>query len=65
MKDNLFIKKVPLYYDTDDSQLIVGDSFKVLTRMKPESVDMIFADPPYFLKKRWDYLQWRKDGFSK
>ena len=49
MKDNLFIKKVPLYYDTDDSQLIVGDSFKVLTRMKPESVDMIFADPPYFL----------------
>ena len=49
MKDNLFIKKVPLYYDTDDSQLIVCDSFKVLTRMKPESVDMIFADPPYFL----------------
>ena len=49
MKDNLFIKKVPLYYDTDDSQLIVGDSFKVLTRMKSESVDMIFADPPYFL----------------
>ena len=49
MKDNLFIKKVPLYYDTDDSQLIVGDSFKVLTRMKQESVDMIFADPPYFL----------------
>ena len=47
--DNLFIKKVPLYYETDELQLIAGDSFKILTKMKPESVDMIFADPPYFL----------------
>ena len=47
--DNLFIKKVPLYFETDESQLIIGDSFKILTKMKPESVDMIFADPPYFL----------------
>ena len=47
--DNLFTKKVPLYFETDESQLIVGDSFKILTKMKPESVDMIFADPPYFL----------------
>lgn len=29
--------------------MIAGDSFKILTKMKPESVDMIFADPPYFL----------------
>ena len=47
--DNLFTKKVPLYFETDESQLIAGDSFKILTKMKPESVDMIFADPPYFL----------------
>ena len=47
--DNLFTKKVPLYYETAESQLIAGDSFKILTKMKPESVDMIFADPPYFL----------------
>lgn len=46
---NLFIKKVPLYYETEESQLILGDSFKILTKMEPESVDMIFADPPYFL----------------
>lgn len=26
--DNLFTKKVPLYFETDESQLIVGDSFK-------------------------------------
>ena len=47
--DNLFTKKEPLYFETDESQLIAGDSFKILTKMKPESVDMIFADPPYFL----------------
>lgn len=46
--DNLFIKKVPLYFETNESQLVVGDSFEILTKMKPESVDMIFADPPYF-----------------
>ena len=47
--DNLFIKEVPLYFETDESQLIIGDSFKILTKMKPESVDMIFADPPSYI----------------
>ena len=41
--------KVPLYFETEKSQLVLGDSFKVITKMKPESVDVIFADPPYFL----------------
>ena len=41
--------KVPLYFETEQSQLVLGDSFKILTKMKPEGVDMIFADPPYFL----------------
>ena len=41
--------KVPLYFETEESQLVLGDSFKILTKMEPESVDMIFADPPYFL----------------
>ena len=47
--DNLFIEKVPLYYEAEKSQLILGDIFKILVKMKRESVDMIFADPPYFL----------------
>ena len=47
--ENLFIKKVPLYFETEESQLILGDSFKILTQIEKESVDMIFADPPYFL----------------
>lgn len=47
--DNLFEKKVPLFYETNECQIVHGDSFKILPKMKPESVDMIFADPPYFL----------------
>lgn len=47
--ENLFEKKVPLYSETDDSQIILGDSFKIFTKMKCESVDMIFAEPSYFL----------------
>lgn len=47
--ENLFEKKVPFYYNIEEAQLILGDSLKILAKMKPESVDMIFADPPYFL----------------
>lgn len=47
--DNLFLKKVPVYFGTEKVQLISGDTMKILTKMKPESVDLIFADPPYFL----------------
>ena len=34
--ENLFTKKVPLYFETEESQLILGDSFKILTKMKPD-----------------------------
>lgn len=48
MKD-LFEKKVPQFFDGDGVSLLLGDTFKLLPRIKSESVDMIFADPPYFL----------------
>ena len=42
------------------NKIILGDAFKVLRKMDPESVDMVFIDPPYFLQlpnnkelKRW------------
>ena len=44
--DNLFLKKVSVYFGTEKVQLISGDAMKTLTKMKPESVDLIFADPP-------------------
>ena len=41
--------KKKYYYDTEDFKLILGDSFKELKKIKKNSIDMIFADPPYFL----------------
>lgn len=37
------------YYYSDDTTLYWGDCCEVLRAMPKESVDMIFADPPYFL----------------
>ena len=35
------------YYETEDSILVLGDSFEILRKMKSECFDMIL-DPPYF-----------------
>lgn len=37
------------YFETESEQLFLGDCFEILKDIKPESIDMIFADPPYFL----------------
>ena len=37
------------YYEKQDFKLIQGDSFKMLKGIEPKSIDMIFADPSYFL----------------
>lgn len=37
------------YYNKDNMILAHADTFQLLSEMKPESMDMIFADPPYFL----------------
>ena len=37
------------YYHTENEILFLNDTFFVLERIQPLSVDMIFADPPYFL----------------
>lgn len=34
---------------TDTEMLILGDTFSVLKSIQPGSIDMVFADPPYFL----------------
>ena len=43
-----FTKK-ELYYQDNDFTLIHGDCFKKLDKIEEKSIDMIFADPPYFL----------------
>ncbi len=41
--------KTKYYYDSENFKLILGDSFKELKKLEEKSIDMIFADPPYFL----------------
>lgn len=40
---------VKAFYKKQHMMLIHGNTFDVLSKIKPETVDMIFADPPYFL----------------
>lgn len=42
-------KNQEIYYKQRNINLIYGDSFEVLNNIKEKSIDMIFADPPYFL----------------
>lgn len=37
------------YFNEDGFTLYLGDSIKLLKKIEPNSIDMIFADPPYFL----------------
>lgn len=37
------------YFNEDGFTLYLGDSIKLLKKIEPKSIDMIFADPPYFL----------------
>lgn len=43
------IQESEFFLNNEDFKLILGDSFEVLPRIKSNSIDMIFADPPYFL----------------
>ena len=38
-----------IYYKTENTIIINGDSLEVLNKLPEESINMIFADPPYFL----------------
>lgn len=47
--ENIFSEHISPAYATSTEMLILGDTFSVLEKIVPGSVDMIFADPPYFL----------------
>jgi site-specific DNA-methyltransferase (adenine-specific) len=36
-------------FEVDNAKLVLGESVEIMNLMEPESVDMIFADPPYNL----------------
>lgn len=37
------------FFHNNEYHLMLGDSFNLLKSIEPKSIDMIFADPPYFL----------------
>src|SRR5260221_592342 len=60
---------VQLHYENKLGRLCLGDSPHWLRSLTDESVDLVFADPPYNLKKaEWDsfeshehYVEWSRD----
>ena len=59
-------KKPKLFYSHRNGEIWLGDSLLRLKELQTASVDLIFADPPYNIKKaEWDtfesqqaYLRW-------
>jgi site-specific DNA-methyltransferase (adenine-specific) len=55
-----------LYYEHQNGKLFLGNSIEWLSSLEKESVDLIFADPPYNINKaEWDdfesqehYIKW-------
>lgn len=43
------MNKKNIFFEEEDFILIHGDSLKILKKIEPKSINMIFADPPYFL----------------
>ena len=60
---------VQLHYKNRHGSLYLGDSLAWLKGLKSETVDLVFADPPYNIKKAdWDnfesndhYVAWSRD----
>lgn len=44
-----YFKGLKSYWHNESSALYLEDTFEALEKMYPETIDMIFADPPYFL----------------
>ncbi len=45
----LLRNRIEPYFENEQSILLLGDAFALLTDFEENSVDMVFADPPYFL----------------
>lgn len=56
---------VKYYYNQKHFKLIKGDTFRVLKEFNDKTVDIIFADPPYFLSNDGITCSRWKNGNSK
>lgn len=51
-----------LYFKTENGKLFNCDCLELMNKMPSNSVDLIFADPPYNIKKaEWDYFLSEED----
>lgn len=39
------------------NQILLGDCIKIMKRIPDNSIDMTFCDPPYNLKKSYEYYE--------
>lgn len=46
---NIKLPKKNVYFKNEEFTLLHGNSFSLIKKIKSKSIDMIFADPPYFL----------------
>jgi len=66
----IFTKQPKYLHSNSETVAILGDSLKILPKIKDEKVDLVFADPPYNLGKTFagrkerltkeNYLNWCK-----
>lgn len=74
MLDNCFTILPDIYEQSDDAFVACGDALTFLSDMKDESVNLIFADPPYNIRKDFgpgyhpmsndEYIIWCKRWIS-
>ena len=61
-----------LHYENTSGQLFQGDAIRWLKSLRESSVDLVFADPPYNIKKAdWDnfetlhhYVEWSREWIA-
>lgn len=61
-KKDVSSNKYDIFFETQLGRLYNGDSLEFLQTLEPGSVDLIFADPPYNIKKaEWDSFSSQKE----
>lgn len=61
-KDRLRMQITAKYRSNADSQLIIGDAFEVLKTLPERQFDLLFADPPYNLTKKFGKEEFKRSS---
>ena len=60
-KEGRMSENFRVFHSSKNGTLFQGDSLEWLKSLKSESVDLIFADPPYNIRKaEWDKFESRE-----